>query len=406
MPAEAPVTTPEAVPAETPALSFNADEVFKSVFPGEEGATEPAVTPPPPPKPEPVPEVPKAPVEPEPTPEAEPIPESVFGDTPIVETTIPEEVTKLPEEVKSKKGQERWHELTKRGKDALERALKAEQKIIELEAKRGETPAEAQARIEQAEGRAAELSSIIERLDVTQHPQFRAQFELPRQHMMATAKGLLESVGAESNAFEKAMALSGKSRIDAIDALTDGIESRTVQNSVANLVANIDQLDQAREGVLANAHNLAAQRRQQDQANMHRQMEATEQQMLSMVDNSAEYLASQQGFEVLRESKEPGFEAWNKQREGIISTARELMTKTTDPAQIAGASVLAAAAPIYRRLAHDYRKRALAAEKTLQDQRDSEPTLAGTGKDAPGADAPVEGECWEDAVVRRSAIRG
>lgn len=400
----------ETTPVAPETLSFDPNEVFRSVFAGE---SEPAVTPEPSPeltptpKAEPVPETPAAPVESEPAPKAEPIPESVFGDqNPPVETTIPEEVTKLPEEVKSKKGQDRWHELTKRGKEALERALTAEKKIIELEAKRGETPAEAQARIEQAEARAIELSAIIERLDVTQHPQFKAQFELPRQHMMATAKGLLESVGAESNAFEKAMGLSGKARIDAIDALTDTIESRTVQNSVATLVANIDQLDQAREGVLANAHTLAQQQRQQQQANMHRQMQATEQQMLSMVDNSAEYLASQQGFEVLRESKEPGFEAWNTQREQIITTARELMTKTTDPAQIAAASVLASAAPVYRKLAHTYRERALAAEAKLQAQRDSEPTLSGNGKGAPDADAPVEGEAWEDAVVRRSAIRG
>lgn len=344
------------------------------------------------------------PAEPAPEPAAEPKPDAkpaaekptiVHADLPPAELLSDEGLVAsdekdeipLPEEppdsIKTEKGKADWKAWRQNWKETQTEIRQLREQVA-----KGGAPTEEltnlKAQNAQLLERLQQMSPVIERVSLQDHPAFQAQFIKPREQMVAEAKSVLEMAEISPDVFERAINLTGKAKAAAVDELMEGVSSRYVQTQIGELIYKIEALDKQKAEVLAdipaNHQRMELERR----AEQHRQMEQQAKQNNALLDQTFDFLRDKQGIELLRDV--PGNDKWNETRKAKREEARYLL-QSANPQEAMAAAVLATLAPEYRQWALGERKRANALEKELAELRGADPKLgARTSADSAAED--------------------
>lgn len=260
--------------------------------------------------------------------------------------------------------------------------------------------------IERQTAQITELSTRLERQNLQEHPLFQQQFVQPRNQMFGQALEVVKEAEINPEAFERAMTLTGKGRIAALDEIVKEVDSTVLRTRLERLIDGIDTKDREIAAALKDSKGLSAQLKQQETIQRHEQMVRQERQLTSMLEVAQRNLA--EGFdtpdggklrlEVLKKTGKPEFKWWDDQVDDIIATSKEILLKGT-PQKMAVAATLGAACGAYQSLYHAERTARLAAESRLAAIEGAEPDLGDRGKPK-----PVEGEFAPDEDIVKVAM--
>jgi len=306
------------------------------------------------------------------------------------EIPIPEEP---PASIKTEKGKADWKQWRKQWAEMQAKVKQYESG--QQQAVPSEEVNNLKAQNQQLMERLQQLSPVVERANIELHPAFQAQFIQPRQQMVAEGREALETAGADPAMLERAMSLTGKARIEALDEIFETVTSPTLRAKLEQVAWHIDSIDKQKAQVLADLPKAHERLQQEERIRNQQQMEQQEKHFLAVLDDSVGKLA--ETFPLLREI--PGNDEWNATRQREIQSARELLTRTTDPAQLAAAAVMATQAPRLQQWALNERKLRLAAEKELAELRGAEPSL---GRRSNGSGEHEDVKTGAAAVLARS----
>ncbi len=385
-------------------------EVFDKVFPStaekkepESPSPTPASTPATPPLSEPTPASESAtspPETPTPTPPATPaqdeLPDFLTGkkteEPPKpVEPEIPAEKPK--ESVGMKQLRTAYEGLKKQ---IAEKEAGYTAQIEELK-KAPATAPDAEATITQLKKQVEELSGAVERSAIEFHPAFRAEFVDKRAALVNDAHEILKEAKSDPTQWDRAMALTGAARTEALEAIYDELP-RAVTSELGSAAREIRSLDSRRDAYLADRKGLHERLQQDNLRQQHEQMKQYEKSTLEMMAAAEKDLIDRMGIEVYKTSDNPEHKKWNESVERMKADARKIMLETTDPSVMARAAYLAPAAIQYRYLYHVMRDRWQDAENRLKAIEKSEPDAKTKGEPSTFEDDKLS---FADAVARQ-----
>lgn len=401
----------ENVGVDNPAFG-NLSEAFDAAFPAtapEEGAEptpEQAPVAPAPGAPKSQPAAPEKPAE---ATDPHEVPESIFGDAPKPDAAKPVEAPEpeivMPKSITKAKDIATWEALRTAYHTTKTELAKEKQEFARQieEAKKAPSDEGARARIAELENYNRQLSDRVASVNVQAHPAFQAKFEQPRRNLLGHAANLLKTVDKDPTALERAMSLTGKQRIEALDDFYSEIESPTVRGKVSLMVDQIDQIDAEKSNALADSYRTLEGLTKHDVAEKYRQQEIQTEQMAKTFDSAVEHLREKAGFEVLKQVE--GAPWWNEQGEKALAAARRLMFETEDPSEMATAAVLAATSGIHRGLWLKERETRIARDKELKEIKGAEPDLGGRNDRPTGDDEGDANLTFAERVARGSGLR-
>lgn len=282
-----------------------------------------------------------------------------------------------PEGIKSEKGKadyKKWREHQLALEKDAKRTKELEGQIAQLRAN-PQQGAEATARIQQLEQRLVQMSAVVEKYGIQEHPAFQEQFVRPQLQAAEDARNIVEMAGLEKNAIDSVLRLQGKARVEALDELMESITSPTLKGQLAENLFRYEQIDKQKAAVEKDRSGWLQNEDLRIKANQHAQIQETEKQFNALLDESVGFLRDKAGFEMLKE--DPGNEQWNGRVQQRVKEAQYLLTRNTDPKQLAAAAVLAVVAPEYRQWALNAEQRARTAERELAELKGATPRLNG-----------------------------
>lgn len=369
----------------------NLDDIFDKVFPataeknGEVAAPppEPAKQAPPPPAPEPA--KPAAKTEPPPPSVIEEFPDFVSGVKPA-EAPKEEAPPDIPEPAKNEpKGLTNLRNAYYKLRDENKAQAEAFAKQIEELKKAPPPQPDADAIIQRLEAQNQELSAAVERTAIQFHPAFHKEFVQKRDELVTDAHSILKDAGVEATLWDRAMALSGTARKDALEEIFGDLPKSSAAE-LGSVSSNIRSLDSRRDAFLADRRGLQERLKQEQLKQQRDQMREYEKNTLETLSFAEKDLVDRVGLEVYKKSDNPTHTKWNETVDQMKNDARKLLLETTDPNVMARAALLAPAAFQYRFLYHVMRDRWQDAEKRLKAIESAEPKLETKGEVAPPQD--------------------
>jgi hypothetical protein len=314
-----------------------------------------------------------------------------------VEIDWPEELPGNP----TKKAQSDY----KKWRGDYETALR---KIQTLETAKPAAKAEdsgSQAIIDQQKQQIAEMSTRLERQDVRSHPRFQQAFVIPRNQMMLQAQEIVKEMGGDPDALEKAMSLSGRNKVAALDEIVAGVDSTVQRDKLGRLLDAIESKDREMENVLKDSKGAAERLSQQEKIDRHQMIEQQTQQLKTMLGAARKDLADNLKLEVLHKVNKPDFKWWDDQVDEIDATAHSILFEGT-PDKMAVAAILAASAGPLRSMWQAERKARMVAEERLAAIEEVEPKLGARPKPKEKDDGDVpEDADFATAVISKLRAR-
>jgi hypothetical protein len=259
--------------------------------------------------------------------------------------------------------------------------------------------------IEQQKQQIADMSARLERQDVRSHPRFQQAFVIPRNQMMSQAQEIVKDMGGDPDALEKAMSLTGRNKVAALDEIVAGVDSTVQRDKLGRLLDAIESKDREMENVLKDSKGAAERLNQQEKIDRHQMIEQQTQQLKTMLGAARKDLADNLKLEVLHKVNKPDFKWWDDQVDEIDATAYSILFEGT-PDKMAVAAILAASAGPLRSMWQAERKARVAAEERLAAIEDVEPKLGARPKPKEKDDGDVpEDADFATAVIGRLRAR-
>lgn len=317
-------------------------------------------------------------------------------EEPVVvdEIPIPEEPPAYLKTEKAKEDHRNWRKKWE-GVLAENTRLKAEKPA----------PAEdpgSKAMIEDLQRQNQDLLTKIERVDVTLSPKFQRDFIIPRNNLFAEAKAVLKEAGIDPDSLDHALSLTGKAKIEALDAIATEIPSQLFRDRFGRLIDGMDTKTREINEVLRNAKGQREQLTKQETLERHAQLVETEKQMRAGLEMTRRDLAENLKIELLYKTGKPEHAWFDKIVDDVDATAEEIMFRST-PEKLPTIAYFAALFGPTRDLFHAERKARLAAEERLAAIEGVEPTL-GEDKRKPKDIEITDDMDIKDAV--RARLRG
>lgn len=219
-----------------------------------------------------------------------------------------------------------------------------------------------------------ELQQRLERVDLASSPKFQREFVQPRNKMYAEAKGVLKEAGADPEALDQAIGLTGKARIDAFDAIVESIPSQTLRDRFGRLVDGVDAKNREINEALNDARKNGEQLKKQETIANHEAILRQETELKTMLQIARRDLAENAKMPVLQKTGSKDYEWWDKQVDEIDALAEHFMLRATPemlPKIAYGAAMVDALLDMF----HSERRARLASEKRLAAVEDAEPGL-------------------------------
>ncbi len=235
-------------------------------------------------------------------------------------------------------------------------------------------------------------------MQLESRPDFRNEFVVKRQQYVADAHGILKDSNVDPAQWDKAMALTGSARTEALDLLYEYLP-RSAQNELGAIQHQVRSLDARREQVLANHETVNKQLMEQEQRQQFEAQKTHEKNTLQLLDMAENDLVERLGIEVYKKSDDPNHKKWNESIERMKADAKKILLEVDDPAVMARAALLAPAAIQFRYLYQTFRDKYLEEKKKNDAISAAEPSLKTRG-DAPPSDGD-EKLSFAEAVARQ-----
>ena len=296
---------------------------------------------------------------------------------PAVDEVFPEKPTMDLKTSKARENYARQRDAYK----ALDHALRDANAKLEARA----PSEEASARITELESRIAQMSQSFERVAITEHPAFIAQFEKPLADLRAQAGAILKDGGIDPNELAQVFALHGNDRIKAIDILGDAIESPTLRRRLERTMESIEAKEDERGKVMADSKNNMERLTQQEKIQKHQAMEAETKKVNGMVDGIVDHFSQKVKIPFFQKGEGEKYAGWNKQMDADTEEARDLIMNCADESKLSAAILLGVKFPRAMAAYTATRKALLAAEAQIKELRGGRPGLhGGVGEIAQG----------------------
>lgn len=219
-----------------------------------------------------------------------------------------------------------------------------------------------------------ELLEKVTRLDLTQHPQFQQQYIAPREKAFQDASQIVRDSGGDPTAVARAMGLTGKPRLDALEEIADGIENKMARGRFERAVETIDEKTREINEKLRNAKQTSEELRRQDTISREEQLQQESKQWKGLLSAAHRNLLENHKLEPLQKVDKPGYEWWNEQADEILTVAEDILLKAT-PEKAATAAVLAGSADAFRKMWLAEKAARIALDKEVAELRGAEPSL-------------------------------
>jgi hypothetical protein len=256
------------------------------------------------------------------------------------------------------------------------------------------------ARLEQLEKQNKEYAEAFDRVQLESRPAFQQEFVVKRQQLVSDAHGILKDSNVDPAQWDKAMALTGTARSEALDLIYEYLP-RSAQNELGAIQHSVRSLDARRDSVLANHQQVNKQLLEQEQQQRFQAHKEQEKQTLQILDMAETDLIDRMGIEVYKKSDDPNHKKWNESIERMKADAKKILLEVDDPAVMDRAALLAPAAIQFRYLYHTFRDKYLEEKKKNDAIAAAEPSLKTRG-DAPPSDGD-EKLTFAEAVARQFA---
>jgi hypothetical protein len=307
------------------------------------------------------------------------------------------EVQITEEMIKAEKNPKKQADMRKFG-EALERTRKEN---AELRAKVAAPPSEdagTKELLEKLQTENKTLQERIERVDLMASPKFQRDFVQPRNKMFADAVTVLKDAGVDPEGLERAMGMTGKTRIAAFDDLKGAIESSTLRDRFGRLIDGIDDKNREINEALKNARTSNEQLSRQEKIDRHEALVNQEKEMKSLLSVTKRELIEKMGIEVLVKTGKKDYGWWDDQADEIDNVAEDIMLRST-PDKLPLIAYFAASFGPMREMFHAERKARIAAEARADAAEGVEPDLGEDKRKV--ADA---GDVPEDADMKTAVL--
>jgi hypothetical protein len=184
------------------------------------------------------------------------------------------------------------------------------------------------------------------------------------------ARQIVQEVGGDVDALNKALSLSGRDHYNAMDELMSGIPESAKQRINSEL-GEYQRLNEIRVAQLQRAPETLAQYHRENMAWQYQSLNRQKEQMSALADEVIREMTPK--VEVFRDDTDSP--QWNERAKTLKAAFRQTILENTDYKRLANAVALGYATDAYRSLFQTMLKRAVKAEKELRAIRGAEPTI-------------------------------
>lgn len=235
--------------------------------------------------------------------------------------------------------------------------------------------------------------AALEKLNLEQSPRFQLRFERPKQQVLAQIKDYLKEAGVEEAEVDgiakKAMTMSLKERVSFLSE-----HASDIKEAILPMYVELDRLERERAAELSQSRE-AIKRDREERDNMTAQFrEKTFSKVLDTAVSAGHFVFA----------KVEGDEAWNKEVDSTLTTARGLLTTDDVEAQTA-AIMLGAAYPRMKDYFMAERERRMALEQELAKYQRAMPRLGNGRLPESGPSEPKDGRMTPDEAAERVVLK-
>lgn len=317
------------------------------------------------------------------------IPDNLF-DSPSDKTEAPtkkEELTKsefddiAKPDIKNPKASQQWDQLKAKGADFEKRYTESSKTISDLQTKIAELEGktkqgdELAGKYSEMEKRHAEAMELVNKVNIELNPEFRKTYIDGRKNLIGQARTIVEESGGNPDDIQTALNLTGKSRVDALSLIAEGMSSFQ-QGRLGRIIDSLSSLDDEAASKRSSPESYLSQMQERAQQSALREAEERAKHASMAYDDA--FSGAAKDIEVLR--RVDGLPEWNKQGEEIASRAKDLWNNNRDMSVAARKFIEAEAMPVYRKLFMDQRAEAKALRAELDEAKEK---LAGIYSNRP-----------------------
>lgn len=219
-----------------------------------------------------------------------------------------------------------------------------------------------------------DLLARVERANLLESPKFQRDYLEPRAKEFSNAQGIVKDAGADPAMLTRAISLTGKGRIEALDEIREAIPSDMMKGRFDRLIESIDNRTVEINERLANAKTAAQEQAKQETIQRHETSEKMTKELKSLLGAARSDLLENVKLETLQKVGKPGFEWWDEQVDEIDQVAEEILLKST-PQKAAVAAYLAASAGALRSMFQAERESNKAKDREIAELKGATPRL-------------------------------
>lgn len=297
-----------------------------------------------------------------------------------------------------------WNELRRSDEKKARQLdrLNGEVATLREQVKGVQTDEGLRARLTEVEAQLKDATTRASRTDLTNTPEFQQQFIQPRGRAIARAVEIAKKAGIDEKEFRTALTTRGDARQEALDELLPEIKSDTARLEMGGLIREINQIDGAIDGALANAETNLAQLREHQKAEQSRFLENHRKQVGEALKATQEHLAGQK---VAFFRKIDGNEKWNEKVDGYYQEGYRIMTESDNPREFGAAVLMGMAYPDTYNALVSARSTIADLQKQLAQRKAAEPGFNGKATTTTEA-SPKSGLSFADAVTEGAMASG
>lgn len=305
---------------------------------------------------------------------------AALAETAPVVTTDPaiDMPEKAPEWAKTPKQQEDYQKWRK-SQQELHREIET------LRSRVSQTPAvdtESKAFTAQLQEENKGLLARIERYNLMESPNFQREHLQPRLKDFQSAQQILKDVGADPVELERALALSGKARIDMLEDIGEKIPHQMLRDRFGRLIESIDNRTRDINERLANHKQAMQEQQKNDLITQQQQRDRMVTEFESLLSSAHHDLSTNVMPELFTKVGKPGFEWWNEAIDRDAKVAREALLESTPP-KAAYAAVMASKLGTVLEMWRAERKLTQAQAKEISELKGAGPKITQDRRAAP-----------------------
>lgn len=218
------------------------------------------------------------------------------------------------------------------------------------------------------------LLERIERTNLYESPKFQQEHLIPRQKQFDRLSGIVKESGGNPEALQRAISLTGKGRIEALDEIRGAIESDMLKGQFDRLVEDIDSRTSEINEKVRNAKQTSAELQKAELLTREQQHAKLAKEYEGLLSHAHRDMAENIAPELFTKVDDPNYAWWNEAIDRDDQVAREILLDAT-PQKVAFAAKFASKFGTVLHMWRAERAANKAKDEEIAALKDAEPTL-------------------------------